>query len=156
MAIAEDLLEQAHHLVRRERTKPKQASLRPAVSAAYYALFHLLIKEAARNWKRPDQRAALARTFDHNRMRKASQRLANSKLAGESAQAAADLKGVASAFDHLQELRHLADYDDTEKWSRTSALKAVNLVADEFLAWRAVRTERMAQDYLFDLHFARR
>jgi len=85
MPFAEDLLEQAHHLVRRERTRPKQASLRRAVSTAYYALFHLLIREAARNWKRADQRRALARTFDHSRMKKASQRIANSKLAGQSA-----------------------------------------------------------------------
>src|ERR1035438_8189681 len=31
MAFAEDLLEQAYHLARRERTKPRQASLRRAI-----------------------------------------------------------------------------------------------------------------------------
>jgi len=39
MNLAEDLLEQANHLARRERGKPKQASLRRAVSTAYYACF---------------------------------------------------------------------------------------------------------------------
>jgi hypothetical protein len=46
MSLATDLLEQARHLLRRERRRPRQASLRRAISAAYYALFHLLIEEA--------------------------------------------------------------------------------------------------------------
>ncbi len=44
MAFHDDLLEQANHLARRERGRPRQASLRRAVSSAYYALFHLLIE----------------------------------------------------------------------------------------------------------------
>ena len=51
MNLAEDLLEQANHLARREKGKPKQASLRRAVSTAYYAAFHLLVAEAVGNWK---------------------------------------------------------------------------------------------------------
>lgn len=40
----EQLLSQAEHLARKDRTpNPPQASLRRAVSAAYYALFHLLV-----------------------------------------------------------------------------------------------------------------
>jgi hypothetical protein len=50
MPFADDLLEQAHHLVTREEGEPKQASLRRAVSTAYYALFHLLIDEAVSQW----------------------------------------------------------------------------------------------------------
>jgi uncharacterized protein (UPF0332 family) len=46
MAFADDLLEQAYHLANRDRENPKQASLRRAVSTAYYALYHLLIDEA--------------------------------------------------------------------------------------------------------------
>jgi hypothetical protein len=82
MPFAEDLLEQAYHLARRERTKLKQASLRRAVSTAYYALFHLLIRDAVLNWKRNDQRAALARAFDHGPMKKASQRIIIGKFPG--------------------------------------------------------------------------
>ena len=47
MSLPHDLLEQAQHLAGRERGKPRQASLRRAVSTAYYALFHLLLVEAA-------------------------------------------------------------------------------------------------------------
>ena len=48
MTLAADLLEQARHLVRWESREPLgQASLRRGVSTAYYALFHLLIEDAA-------------------------------------------------------------------------------------------------------------
>ena len=56
MPYAADLLEQARHLAKRGKKRPRQASLRRAVSTAYYALFHLLISEATLNWKRVDQR----------------------------------------------------------------------------------------------------
>lgn len=48
MTLHHDLLEQAEHLAKRETKKPKQASLRRAVSSAYYALFHLLVSDGAR------------------------------------------------------------------------------------------------------------
>src|SRR5215475_8615401 len=69
MGLPEDLLEQAQHLVSRERTRPRQASLRRALSTAYYALFHLLISEATQLWKRPQDRIELARVFEHIHMK---------------------------------------------------------------------------------------
>jgi len=63
MPFADDLLEQAHHLATREAGEPKQASLRRAVSTAYYALFHLLIDEAVSQWSVERQRSILARTL---------------------------------------------------------------------------------------------
>ena len=42
----DDLLAQADLLLHLEKRRPKQASLRRAVSAAYYALFHFLIEES--------------------------------------------------------------------------------------------------------------
>ena len=65
MPFPNDLLEQARHLANREPKRPKQASLRRAVSAAYYTLFHLLCIETARNWKRPAERGTLARMLEH-------------------------------------------------------------------------------------------
>jgi uncharacterized protein (UPF0332 family) len=61
MAYHDDLLRQALQLIHQEPRNPKQASLRRAVSTAYYALFHLLISEAVANWKRVNLRAALGR-----------------------------------------------------------------------------------------------
>ncbi len=47
MSLHDDLLIQATHLATLETTRPKQASLRRAVSTAYYALFHFLIDAMA-------------------------------------------------------------------------------------------------------------
>lgn len=63
MGLPEDLLEQAGHLARRERKRPRQASLRRAVSAAYYALFHLLTSEPPTSSGRLRRRACGSR-FD--------------------------------------------------------------------------------------------
>src|SRR5579871_634688 len=72
MALAGDLLEQAYHLAKREPKRPKQASLRRAISSAYYALFHLLISEATRHWKPAYQRPQFARFYEHGKMFTAS------------------------------------------------------------------------------------
>src|SRR6266446_8959683 len=69
MRLPEGLLEQAQHLARREPKRPKQASLRRAISTAYYALFHLLISEAILSWKRVEDRDDLARMFEHTNMK---------------------------------------------------------------------------------------
>jgi hypothetical protein len=68
MAFADDLLDQAYHLANKE-DNPSQASLRRAVSTAYYALFHLLIDEAVGKWAVERQRGAIGRTFEHKAMK---------------------------------------------------------------------------------------
>ena len=55
MAFHDDLLELAQDLANLHPEDPHQASLRRAVSTAYYALFHLLISEATANWARPER-----------------------------------------------------------------------------------------------------
>src|SRR6185503_1425183 len=70
MSLADDLRRQAYHLATREPRRPKQASLRRAVSAAYYAIFHLLVDEATLMMfgGRTDRRRfryVLARDFSH-------------------------------------------------------------------------------------------
>jgi hypothetical protein len=73
MGLSQDLLDLADHLSRRERRKPKQASLRRAVSTAYYALFHLLIEDATKRWSgHKNSRIGLARAFEHSNMDRAS------------------------------------------------------------------------------------
>src|SRR5258708_19557495 len=62
-------------LARHEPRKPKQATLRRAVSAAYYSLFHLLTAEATSRMvtgpNRDPLRYALGRAFSHSIMRDA-------------------------------------------------------------------------------------
>ena len=142
---AEDLLEQARHLANRERRRPKQASLRRAVSTAYYALFHLLISEATRNWKHGGQRAVLARLFDHGKMKAASLHEAQTESRP------AQLRQVAKAFVDLQKNRHDADYDNARVWTRSDTLDQVASAEAAFATWRAIRDRPEAQSYLLSL-----
>ncbi|MGA2134701.1 MAG: hypothetical protein ABSH50_20640 [Bryobacteraceae bacterium] len=75
MAYHDDLLTQALQLVRVD--PPTQLTLRRAVSAAYYAVFHFLIAEATSNWNNVPLRSALGRAYDHSVMKTASNRILN-------------------------------------------------------------------------------
>lgn len=68
--LPEQLIEQAESLIR--DLHANEASVRRAVSSAYYALFHLLIRDAIANWRHVDHQARLARMFEHKRMKDAS------------------------------------------------------------------------------------
>ena len=68
MAFADDLLAFAQDIANLSSETRRQASLRRAVSTAYYALFHLLISNATLNWARPELRPLLGRLFDHGPM----------------------------------------------------------------------------------------
>jgi len=154
VAYHDDLLGQALSLVHKEPRNPKQSSLRRAVSAAYYALFHLLISEAVANWSRVNLRAALGRAFDHNIMKAASNRLQDARqfpFTGEDLTVVAALKAVAKTFAQLQEKRHIADYDNTTFWTRTEALAQVKSAERAFATWKPIRNEQIAQAYLVSL-----
>lgn len=142
MAIHDDLLEQARHLSNRERTRPRQASLTRAVSAAYYALFHLLIAEAALNWKQTEQRHRLCRLFQHGVMKQASRDVVT---------ADGHLGFVANTFIRVQIARHTADYDTSERWTRTQVSTLVAEAAEAFKSWRTIRRNPDAQAYLLSL-----
>ena len=115
MAFPDELLRLAERL--RDIEPPDQASLRRAVSTAYYALFHLLIAEATANWARPELRAVLARSFDHGPMKTASEArvaqinagLKENQAGGEEAAVLARLRNVASVFTQAQQRRNDAD-----------------------------------------------
>jgi len=151
MAFADDLLEQAEFLADRDPINPKQASLRRAVSAAYYALFHLLIDEAVGNWGVARQRGVLARTFDHGKMKSVCEALVTNFYKGGSPPAGVQLKNVAQTFGTLQQQRHIADYDNGFVWQRTDAVAQIDLASAAFADWRAIRGTDEAQDYLLTL-----
>jgi uncharacterized protein (UPF0332 family) len=157
MPFAQDLLEQSAHLANREPRRPRQASLRRAVSTAYYALFHLLIQEATRNWKRAQQRQLLARAFEHGRMkvacdkkrtdlntfmRRVPQPPANQRTIPQ------HLHVVVNTFIEAQQQRHTADYDNSKQWTRTEVLTQIANVTTAFESWHKIRDESLAQDYL--------
>jgi uncharacterized protein (UPF0332 family) len=136
MAFHEDLLEQAQHLAHRERKRPRQASLRRAVSTAYYALFHLLISETTKNWRRRAERNTLARMFEHGLMGRvcAAKRdqlntfFSTHPPAGPEVEVLKHLQLVARIFVQMLQDRQTADYDNATRWTRTDANAAVKLV----------------------------
>lgn len=147
MSLSSDLLAQARFLVGREAKKPKQASLRRAVSAAYYSLFHLLAEDATHAMfggsDTVDLRAVVRRAFQHASMKKAARGFGaenpaepwKSLLATPSAQ----LKLVAGTFVDLQQERHQADYDLARLLTRTEATDLIERVEAATAAWKAIR-----------------
>lgn len=152
MAYHDELLEQAQQLV--NATPPTQASLRRAVSSAYYAVFHLLIAEATSNWSNLALRPALGRAYDHGTMKSASNRLLNPRefpFTGEDPQAVASLRFVAGTFNRLQEFRHFADYNLTGDLEPTDAFDQVQFAVVLFKIWPQLRSYQIAQEYLVSL-----
>ena len=131
MRLANDYLEQARHLATRERTRPKQASLRRAVSVAYYALFHLLSDEASKTLVRGlrdsnDLQARTARTLDHGAMAHACRAFSAGALPSALSfllPLDADLRLVAQRFAIAQESRHRVDYNLQINFNRTDTPK---------------------------------
>ena len=154
MAFADDLLAQAYHLANKE-DNPTQASLRRAVSTAYYALFHLLIDEAVSKWAVERQRSALGRTFEHKTMKNVCEEYVKNFYSAGKPESGVQLKDVAQAFAILQQRRHTADYDVSFDWTRTNAIVQINLASSAFESWRAICTQEAAQDYLLNLFLPR-
>ena len=139
---ADDLLDIAADLVRRETGRPRQASLKRAVSTAYYALFHALAHECVSQtvgwrFRSPDYWDAVTpiyRAVDHGAARTLFKRIAND------AKASADLRTLAQAFIDLQAVRIQADYDPKPAFYREDTAQSVDL------ARRAVALFRALQD----------
>jgi hypothetical protein len=120
--------------------RPKQVNLRRAVSSAYYGLFHFLIDEACRlvmgsRHEQSAYRDVLARAFDHSAMRDACISFAGGQLkasltkglpVGFSVPLA--IRQVAWAFTQVQERRHLADYDRSERFLRSEVLARIEQI----------------------------
>jgi hypothetical protein len=123
MGLAQDLLHGTDHPDTYKSANPDQASLRRAVSTAYYALFHLLVEEAGQRWSGSSEaRTGMERAFQHGPMKNTSMQFRkkiwedwhSNQRAIPSA-----IQKIASAFVNLQEERHAADYDNHEQWTTT-------------------------------------
>ena len=125
MGFADDLLEQSYHLVHKDVGTPMQASLRRAVSTAYYAVFfHLLVDEAVSGWAVEHASAANWRERsttwkDEGHLRRRPQECEKRWQA-----CARTGRGCAEDFIRLQEQRHKADYDNSKNWSRDEATRS--------------------------------
>lgn len=158
MSLADDLPALAGQLARLDPTRPRQATLRRAVSTAYYGLFHLLTAEATGLFVgSPDLAGPLGRVLDHGEMKRVSQQLASSRLprvvaaqAGAvfTGMAGSKLKQVAQTFADLQEARHEADYNPVRRFTRSDALRLVGQAEQAFAAWADIRRADEAKLYL--------
>ena len=152
MSYADELLDLARRISELDGVNPQQASLRRAVSTAYYALFHLLIDEATANWSQSEFRPLLGRVFEHGKMKQACNKYSggNSEIPPfeERAAPADHLQFVARTFMQAQEKREYADYDVALRWSRSEVEAQIDSVADAFWSWIAVRGQTDAQEFL--------
>ena len=153
MSLAQDLLRQAEQLAGLDSGRPRQANLRRAISAAYYALFHLLIDDFVANWELEHQRVRLGRMFEHRKMREATFKAVN-KSAPTPIES--DLLKVIGTFVRLQDDRYAADYDIAKVWSRSDVMTSLALAEQAFKSWRNIRKDKIAQDHLLSMFGARR
>jgi hypothetical protein len=133
MGMITDLLDQAETLARLDPKKPKQANLRRALSAAYYALFHFLVEEACKQQIGVAQniepyRHVLARAFVHGTMKSACKSFGGGTLPAVFANTLGpvviprDIRSIADSFVAAQDRRHLADYDLQATFTRDAVL----------------------------------
>jgi hypothetical protein len=144
VSLHNDLIEQAEHLAKRELKKPRQASLRRAVSTAYYAPFHMLTDDAVLKVipNTPDGlRVQAQRAFTHGEMRNACEQLT------KSSNIFARLL-VAEAFVELQIYRHRADYELTQVFDRIKVLGIIARANSAISAWNRVRNTPNANVFL--------
>jgi hypothetical protein len=138
--VHKDLLEQARRLATIDIKKPTQANLRRAISAAYYALFHLLVDEACRvqigaQHNQAPFRQVLGRAYAHGVMKDACKSFGGGTLKKGVFKGLPtgftipeEIRELAMTFVDLQDKRHLADYDLTERFDRSDALGLIDQV----------------------------
>ena len=162
MSLAEDLLQQAAHLAALDTNRPKQANLRRAVSAAYYAMFHYLGDEVVRLLV-PATPAGLGnqsrRALAHASMRRVCDAVASGALSPSMKKLmpvgfGLNIRQVAKAFVDLQEARHIADYDLEAVQDRASVLLYIEQARDAIAAWRPLRATDEARVFLTALLLA--
>lgn len=163
MALPKDLLDQAERLLSHEKKKPKQASLRCAVSTAYYALFHLLVSEATRKMAPTTPKnlgLQMQRAFNHGAMKDVCKSFAGGSLPSfvqhlQTGQIELDLRRVARTFVDLQEERYFADYDLIHTFTKQGATDAIEKVKDAFAGWRTIGNLPNANVFLMALALPR-
>jgi hypothetical protein len=132
--VHKDLLKQAVRLAKLDVTRPKQANLRRAISSTYYAMFHLLVDEACRvqigaHHNQAPFRRVLGRAFVHTVMKEACKSFGGWTLKKGVAKGLpagftvpVEIRDLALNFVEMQDNRHLADYDLTERFKRSDVL----------------------------------
>lgn len=166
MSYVDDLLMQAVGLASADPKRPKQANLRRAVSAAYYALFHEAVEKSCAAVLSSSHAGGLVgdrlrRTIQHaNALKSAKwfagppknlpQAIQDMRAPFGTPQPAVDpsLRGICQTFTALQAERHRADYDLSSPFSRADANRQI---ADAQAAIVAIRSLQAKGDTLIFL-----
>jgi uncharacterized protein (UPF0332 family) len=120
------LIVTARKLANASPGKPRQADLKRAISAAYYALFYAVAYDAANVFvgvgaDRPDKAwAHIVRSMQHRDARDACRAIRKYSFCQ-------DIQQCADSFVQLQHLRHDADYDPHLRVLRAEALEAIRI-----------------------------
>ena len=136
----------------------EQIDFRRAVSAAYYAVFHLLTMTAAESWAVGRERHRFARLFEHGKLRSAflaipaklKDRLGSNALPDDR-KTADTLAAVAKEFVALQQDRNSADYDNSRVWSYTEVEDVITRAHNLYLEWNTVCRTRLAESLFLDM-----
>jgi uncharacterized protein (UPF0332 family) len=109
-------------------------SLRRAVSAAYYSLFHGLVSEAtnllvSQAERRSPRYLLVYRSFEHGQMLKSCELIAKQKPPARLGVKSfgQEVGSVATAFINLQSQRHRADYDPQSKFAKNEVDEVIQL-----------------------------
>jgi hypothetical protein len=145
-----ELFTTAWLLIEGETSVLSDARLRRAVSTAYYALYHKVVRAAAERFlglgeEKSPAYTLLYRSFDHRHMRAICESLNVSTLnvrlqmqLGRTAMSQ-DLRDFASTFPTLQQARHRADYDPSVRFNVEDVFDLI--AASEAAAWAFERVD---------------
>ena len=166
MPLAEELLDHASRLLKSPAT---EVDLRRAVSASYYAVFHMIAAAAAAQvspTSPPGLSGRIQRVLEHRAMKNAMEFFRTqdscatlSVNLGIPCPFSPNLAEIAKAFGELQDARHLADYDVVDSsgtvgpaWASSSFDKAKRI----FEAWEHAKSTDEAKLFLATLIFGAR
>ena len=156
MSLATDLLDQASILSGLDPMEQKQASLRRAISAAYYSLFHLLIDDGARRvTANPSLQPYVARSFQHTAVKDAANKVIAQSMKTPpwpaplfTASIEPELIRVCNTFVDLQSLRHSADYNTAISFKRTEVVVAISRAQAAHQDWDLLKSSDNATVFL--------
>ncbi len=167
MSLAEELLEHARFLANLDARTTTQANIRRAISAAYYAVFHLLAAEVAAQVS-PDVPSGLRertqRALHHGQMLNVAKAFsrAGTKRTKELPNdfelpdpISRELASISNSFKDLQDARHAADYDVLKQFDPIIAVLYVQEAENIFKDWKTERYSKNAPVFLAAMIFSK-
>jgi len=144
----EQLIEQARHLALRDPTKPQQANLRRAVSAAYYSLFHFLVDHATRSLVGTQDEALrhlLTRAFTHADMKEAAKQFAS----GNTKNLPGSVREVLGASAIPSPLQQIARTFVDAQERRENVLTIIDRIDNARMSWHAFTQQDQSTARIF-------